>query len=151
MKASIPATSCYRSKTRHFADRDGWIICTIDWHSIAPDALLACFEIACVRETRRAFRKTTPLATYAPKLKREDGKIDWSEPAELIERKIRAFNPWPGAFMKIDGRNLKIFSASIVDFSGSPAKFCEAKGTDRGRWRRCGFVTMKCSSKEKGA
>ena len=40
----------------------------------------------------------TAAATYAPKLTREDGKIDWSEPAELIERKIRAFNPWPGAF-----------------------------------------------------
>ena len=35
-------------------------------------------------------------ATYAPKLEREHGRIDWSEPAALIERKIRAFDPWPG-------------------------------------------------------
>jgi methionyl-tRNA formyltransferase len=62
------------------------------------------------------------LATYAPKLKREDGRIDWSEPADAIERKIRAFNPWPGAFMTIEGRNLKIFSASIVDLSGKPGE-----------------------------
>jgi methionyl-tRNA formyltransferase len=60
--------------------------------------------------------------TYAPKLKREDGKIDWSEPADAIERKIRAFNPWPGAFTKLDGPNLKIFSASIVDLSGKPGE-----------------------------
>jgi methionyl-tRNA formyltransferase len=60
--------------------------------------------------------------TYAPKLKREDGKIDWSEPADIIERKIRAFNPWPGAFIKLDGPNLKIFSASIVDLSGKPGE-----------------------------
>jgi methionyl-tRNA formyltransferase len=61
-------------------------------------------------------------ATYAPKLKREDGKIDWSATAEVIERKIRAFNPWPGAFMKFDGRNLKIFSAAIVPIHGTPGK-----------------------------
>ncbi len=40
-------------------------------------------------------------ATYSPKLTREDGKIDWSEPAEVIERKIRAFDPWPGAFTQL--------------------------------------------------
>jgi methionyl-tRNA formyltransferase len=40
----------------------------------------------------------------------------------VIERRIRAFNPWPGAFMTIDGKNLKIFSASIADFSDEPGK-----------------------------
>jgi methionyl-tRNA formyltransferase len=55
-------------------------------------------------------------------LKREHGRIDWSEPAEVIERKIRAFNPWPGAFMQINNRNLKIFSVSVVDLSGTPGE-----------------------------
>jgi methionyl-tRNA formyltransferase len=59
---------------------------------------------------------------YAPKLTRDNGKIDWSEPAEIIERKIRAFNPWPGAVMKLGERNLKIFSASIVDLGGKPGE-----------------------------
>jgi len=66
-------------------------------------------------------------ATYAPKLEREDGRIDWTESAELIERKIRAFNPWPGAFTIIANssdmpRKLKIFSASVVDLSERPGK-----------------------------
>jgi methionyl-tRNA formyltransferase len=61
-------------------------------------------------------------ATYAPKLKREHGQIDWSESAEAIERKIRAYNPWPGAFMKLDRQNLKIFSASVVDLNGQPGE-----------------------------
>src|SRR5262249_12399851 len=51
-------------------------------------------------------------ATLAPKLKREHGEIDWNEPAAATERKIRAYDPWPGAFTKIDNRSLKIFSAS---------------------------------------
>jgi methionyl-tRNA formyltransferase len=67
------------------------------------------------------------VATYAPKLKREDGRIDWSEPAQVIERKIRAFNPWPGAFMTIDGRKLKIFSAAVVDLSGQPREILRAE------------------------
>jgi methionyl-tRNA formyltransferase len=66
-------------------------------------------------------------ATYAPKLEREDGRIDWGEPAAMIERKIRAFDPWPGAFtvLRDDAgteRKLKIFRASIVDScSADPA------------------------------
>jgi methionyl-tRNA formyltransferase len=62
------------------------------------------------------------LATYAPKLEREHGRIDWAEPAEVIERKIRAFNPWPGAFMEFDKRKLKIFRATVVDRSGNPSE-----------------------------
>ena len=59
-------------------------------------------------------------ATYAPKLEREHGLIDWSLPAELIERKIRAFNPWPGAYTLLrDGagreRKLKVFRAALVE------------------------------------
>jgi methionyl-tRNA formyltransferase len=66
-------------------------------------------------------------ATYAPKLEREHGRIDWSEPAELIERKIRAFNPWPGAFTILrdetgQERKLKVFRAGVVDScSADPA------------------------------
>jgi methionyl-tRNA formyltransferase len=69
-------------------------------------------------------------ATYAPKLTRDNGKIDWSQPAEIIERKIRAFNPWPGAFTEIAApgvRKLKIFSAAIVDLSGKPGEFLRSE------------------------
>ena len=57
-------------------------------------------------------------ATYAPKLEREHGEIDWSQPAEAIERKIRAFDPWPGAYTTLQDdngrpRKLKIFKAAV--------------------------------------
>jgi len=65
-------------------------------------------------------------ATLAPKLNREHGRIDWSEPAAAIERKIRAFNPWPGAFTELaepnGRRKLKIHSAALVDGSGPPGE-----------------------------
>jgi len=93
--------------------------------NIAPDTLLDALRLLADGKARRIPQDNT-VATYAPKLKREHGKIDWSESADAIERKIRAFNPWPGAFMAIDGRNLKIFGASIVDLSGTPGEILKS-------------------------
>src|SRR5947199_5276345 len=88
---------------------------------IAPEILLQSLVLLAKRSAARIPQENA-LATYAPKLEREDGRIDWSEPAEMIERKIRAFNPWPGALMKVDEQNLKIFSASVVDLNGKPGE-----------------------------
>ncbi|MFB3887654.1 MAG: methionyl-tRNA formyltransferase [Thermodesulfobacteriota bacterium] len=52
-------------------------------------------------------------ATYAPPLKKEDGKIDWSKEAEEIDRQVRALNPWPGAFTEWNGRLLKIHKGEV--------------------------------------
>ncbi|MEW6401742.1 MAG: methionyl-tRNA formyltransferase [Chloroflexota bacterium] len=49
--------------------------------------------------------------TYAPMLKKEEGRLDFTRPAEELERRVRAFNPWPGAFMDFDGVNLKVHRA----------------------------------------
>lgn len=61
------------------------------------------------------------LVTYAHKLHKSEAQIDWSEPVETIERKIRAFNPWPCAFSKIIGKNIKIWQAEIIDSEQLPA------------------------------
>jgi methionyl-tRNA formyltransferase len=58
--------------------------------------------------------------TYAPKLTREDGRIDWTQSAAAIDRQIRAFDPWPGTFTTIDGTPLKILAASPVAATGAP-------------------------------
>ncbi len=53
-------------------------------------------------------------ATFSKWIKKEDGLIDWDRSPEEIERKIRAFNPWPGSYTKLkDGKILKIYSAEI--------------------------------------
>ncbi len=64
--------------------------------------------------------KITPVAqnhreaTYAPVLKKEEGRIDWSRPPEKIELFIRAMSPWPGAYTFYQNRRLKIFRAEIA-------------------------------------
>lgn len=91
---------------------------------IAPGALFESLQML-AQGTAPHIPQGNALATAAPKLSREHGRIDWSEPAAVIERKIRAFDPWPGAFMTISmngTRKLKIFSAEVVDFQGRPGE-----------------------------
>ena len=52
-------------------------------------------------------------ATYTKRIKKEDGRIDWSKPAGYIERQVRALNPWPGAFTLWEGKRVKILKAHI--------------------------------------
>ena len=62
------------------------------------------------------------LATYAPKLERDDGRIDWSWDAERLARRIRAYDPWPGTWTSVDGgKRLKIFPAvAAMESTGEP-------------------------------
>jgi len=53
--------------------------------------------------------------TYAPMLKKEEGQLDFTHPPDELERRVRAFNPWPGAFMDFDGAFLKIHRAHVVE------------------------------------
>ncbi|MGH7961724.1 MAG: methionyl-tRNA formyltransferase, partial [Candidatus Binatia bacterium] len=58
--------------------------------------------------------QTEAEATYAPLIKKEDGRIDWSNDAVTIERRIRAFNPWPSAYSTLSGQLFKILAAQVV-------------------------------------
>ena len=61
------------------------------------------------------------LATKAPLLKKEHGVIDWSLAADEIWRRVRAYNPWPGAFTTLDGRLLHIWEAwPLADGGAAP-------------------------------
>jgi methionyl-tRNA formyltransferase len=54
-------------------------------------------------------------ATYAPMLKKEDGVLDFQKPALELERRVRAMNPWPGAYFEWNGSLLKVHKARVVD------------------------------------
>jgi methionyl-tRNA formyltransferase len=51
--------------------------------------------------------------TLAPMIKKEDGRIDWTQAAIDIARAVRAFNPWPSAFTSLDGKLLKVHQAQV--------------------------------------
>jgi methionyl-tRNA formyltransferase len=54
-------------------------------------------------------------ASYAAKIKKEDGKIDWNLSAQEILNRLRAFTPWPGVFTFLDGKLLKIWKGSLAE------------------------------------
>ena len=51
--------------------------------------------------------------TYAPMIKKEEGQLDFTHDVNELERRVRAFNPWPGAFMDFDGTLLKVHRARV--------------------------------------
>ena len=59
-------------------------------------------------------------ATYAPKLSRDSGRLDWAQPAAALDRKVRAFTPWPGTFTTYGADVLKVLAATPEDGSGPP-------------------------------
>ena len=62
------------------------------------------------------------LTVYAPLLKKEDGKIDWSKSAAAIDAQVRALNPWPGTYtLSAKGARLKVLAGEPVAGSGSAA------------------------------
>ena len=73
-----------------------------------------------LQQTGRLNASPQPPAgiTYAQKLSKEEAKIDWNESALVIERKIRAFNPVPGAWVEYQNQPLKIWRAEAVAQSG---------------------------------
>lgn len=54
------------------------------------------------------------LATYAHKLRKQEGQLDWCQTAEILARQIRAFTPWPGSFCYVGETRLHVHEASVV-------------------------------------
>jgi len=71
------------------------------------------------------------LATHAPKIRKEDGRVDWCLPARTIWNRIRAFTPWPGAFTHLPTppRLLKIWQAEVVSQNGPAGEILNADKT----------------------
>ena len=61
-------------------------------------------------------------ATYASMLKKEDGRLDWIRPAQQLARRVRAFNPWPGAFFEWHEGALKVLGAHTAEARADPGQ-----------------------------
>ena len=58
--------------------------------------------------------------TYAHKLGKEEGVLDWRRPAAELERKVRAFHPWPGTSFELNGERIKVLTAGLALAGGTP-------------------------------
>ncbi|MBI3761550.1 MAG: methionyl-tRNA formyltransferase, partial [Chloroflexi bacterium] len=113
--------------------------------AIHPDDTTATLTVRLARlgaellsETLPAYlaRQITPQpqddsqATYAKQLRKEDGQLNWSRPADELARRVRAFFPWPGAFTLWEGQPLKILRARAdPNLSAAPGVVFMVEGT----------------------
>jgi methionyl-tRNA formyltransferase len=83
-------------------------------------ARLAAMGAALLIETLARIESIAPhkqdaaLATYAPLLKKENGLIDWRQPAQAIHNRVRGFQPWPGAYTRFRGQQLHIWKSRVA-------------------------------------
>ena len=68
-------------------------------------------------------------ATYAAKIDKAEARIDWTKPAELIEREVRAFAPFPGSWLELDGERIKLLKARTVGVNGAPGTVLDEEFT----------------------
>ncbi len=94
-------------------------------------------ELLCevVRDLQTGRATRTPQdeseATYAPKLTKQDGRIDWTRSADAIYNRIRGFNPWPCCFCVVPaggGHTLRVLRAQTEEGDGRPGEVLDVKG-----------------------
>jgi methionyl-tRNA formyltransferase len=71
-------------------------------------------------KTLEAVPQSEAGITYAHKLGKEEGALDWRRPAAELERKVRAFHPWPGTWFDFQGERIKVLAAGLALASGPP-------------------------------
>lgn len=90
---------------------------------IGADALIGAMELI-GSDGVKFIRQDASRATYAPKLKKEDGLINWSESAVKIHNKVRALLPWPSAYTHFNGKMLKILQTEVIELDGGKEGVC---------------------------
>ncbi|MGC1331647.1 MULTISPECIES: methionyl-tRNA formyltransferase [unclassified Pseudomonas] len=66
------------------------------------------------------------LATYAHKLNKDEARLDWSQPADVLERLVRAFFPWPICHSTLNGEAVKVLAAHVSEGQGTPGTILAA-------------------------
>jgi methionyl-tRNA formyltransferase len=91
---------------------------------LGPSALAEALKIL-TSNPKAGIPQNPAGVTYAPKLLREDGRLDFTQPADLLERTIRAYDPWPGTFAEVSikgkTKRLKIFPPTSIRNHSLPA------------------------------
>jgi methionyl-tRNA formyltransferase len=92
------------------------------------DALLSCIEALVRGEPPEPVRQAGTGLSYARKIVKAEAQINWQEPAQDLERQVRAFNPWPVAWCTINGERTRIWRAELekLDHEREPGTVLKA-------------------------
>jgi methionyl-tRNA formyltransferase len=67
--------------------------------------------------------------TYAAKIDKAEGRLDWTRPASALERQLRALNPWPGCWTEFDGQRLLVLGGDVAPGQGVPGEILDGRPT----------------------
>jgi methionyl-tRNA formyltransferase len=67
--------------------------------------------------------------TYAGKLDKAEGRLDWRQPAAALERQLRALNPWPGCWTTFEGQRLRVLAGEVAEGQGVPGEVLDERLT----------------------
>ena len=93
------------------------------------------------RGALRPVPQPTEGVSYAHKVDKAEAAVDWRQPAEVIERRVRAFDPFPGASTTVDGEPLKLWAARVEDAVGAPGTVLAAD--EQGLLVACGQGALR--------
>ena len=98
--------------------------------NLGAAAIVADLQQLKTEDRLKSVKQPEEGVTYAQKLSKEEARIDWNESAAVIERKIRAFNPVPAAWVEYQGKPMKIWRAEVVAQQGRAGEVlsCSADG-----------------------
>ena len=98
--------------------------------NLGAEAIVADLQQLKTEGRLKSVKQPEKGVTYAQKLSKEEARIDWNESAAVIERKIRAFNPVPAAWVEYQGKPMKIWRAEVVAQQGRAGEVlsCSADG-----------------------
>lgn len=83
--------------------------------TMGAKALQHCLDQAVAETLPAPVEQDHANATYAHKLSKAEAELDWQQPAAVLERRVRAFNPWPVTWCMMDGQRLRVWQAEVVD------------------------------------
>ncbi len=82
---------------------------------LGAKALMECISLALEGKLPAPVVQDESKATYAHKLSKAEAQLNWNEPAEVLARKVRAFNPWPVAWCELGGQRIRIWKAEALE------------------------------------
>ncbi len=109
MKEALPITEVMTAQSLHD-----------DMAALGARMIVKALE-AVSAGTLSAMPQPSEGVTYAAKLSREEGRIDWAKSAQELERQVRAFYPWPSSFFLCGQEKIKVLKASLIDNAAGAA------------------------------
>jgi len=98
---------------------------------LGASALNNCLEMLAANTLPAPVAQDDARAVYAAKLSKAEAQLDWNLPAAVLERRIRAFNPWPVAWCEMNGERVRIWRAVVADedVDCKPGELCAGRRT----------------------